>query len=244
MLTSFLVNAPQCYRTSCSISLRNARSYSTKSPLPQNDTDATIRTKPLEAATARTHQPNPLTMKTSIRSLMRHVPSSVTVITVHATRSDHDTVLPVGSAISSFSTVTLDPPHISFNIKTPSRTLSAIREAAGRFRVHFLDNSSEAAKLAQNFTKGNSNETLKDRARIFSFEIHDAERTRFAPPRIVSNAVVASMECQLLQEASVADHVVVIARVNGLECTGELRPTLLYHEGKYKSYDGTLLLHP
>lgn len=181
-------------------------------------------------------------MKTAIRNLMRHVPSSVSVITVHATQPGEHKILPIGSAISSLTTVTLDPPHVSFNIKTPSRTLSAIHEAGGSFRVHFLDDSPEAASLARSFTEGNSEEVLAKRANMFSFAVGTLNGGKSNPPRIVSSAVVASMSCQLLQEATVADHVVAIARVDNFRSGKELKPTLLYHQGNYKKNNGTILL--
>lgn len=174
---------------------------------------------------------------------MRHVPSSVSVITVRATQPGHDQLLPIGSAISSLTTVTLDPPHISFNIKTPSRTLSAVREAGGWFRVHFLDDSIAAAELAHNFTQGNSEHVLAKRAQLFG-SLFDPTTSPTSAPRTVSDAVVASMDCQLLQEVPVADHVVAIAKVAGFRSRDELRPTLLYNEGRYKRNNGTALLDP
>jgi flavin reductase (DIM6/NTAB) family NADH-FMN oxidoreductase RutF len=185
-------------------------------------------------------------MKTAIRNLMRHVPSSVSIITVCAKHPGEQKaqVLPVGSAISSLTMVTLDPPHVSFNIKTPSRTLSAIREAGDSFRVHFLDDSLEAAKIAHNFTQGNSEQVLAERAHMFNFATDPTDESKSGPPRIVSSAVVASMNCRLVHEAFVADHVVAIARVEEFRSGEELKPTLLYHQGKYKKNTGSVLLDP
>ncbi|KAJ4291133.1 hypothetical protein N0V90_010331 [Kalmusia sp. IMI 367209] len=55
------------------------------------------------------------------------------------------------------------------------------------------------------------------------------------------SSVVATMECELVQEARVADHVVAIAKVKEFEARQPLTPTLLYHESTYKAYDGTVL---
>jgi flavin reductase (DIM6/NTAB) family NADH-FMN oxidoreductase RutF len=174
-----------------------------------------------------------------MRNLMRHVPSTVTVVTVHATHPDVPTPLPVGSAISSLTTVTLDPPHVSFNIKTPSRTLDAIREAGGLFRVHFLDNSNASVEVVQSFTQGNSIETLRKRNDTFLFKYPNNQKLH--PPRIISRCVLASVTCQLVQEVTVADHVVAVASVNGLSTQENLAPALLYHGGSFKSYAGAEL---
>jgi flavin reductase (DIM6/NTAB) family NADH-FMN oxidoreductase RutF len=163
-----------------------------------------------------------------MRNLMRHVPSTVTVVTVHATHPDVPTPLPVGSAISSLTTVTLDPPHVSFNIKTPSRTLDAIREAGGLFCVHFLDNSDASVQVVQSFTQGNSTETLRERNETFVFAYPNNQSLH--PPKIISRCVLASVTCQLVQEITVADHVVAVASVNGLSARERLTPALLYHE--------------
>lgn len=183
----------------------------------------------------------PVSMKSAMRNLMRHVPSTVTVITVHATHPEAEDPLPVGSAISSFSTVTLDPPHVSFNIKTPSRTLDAIQDAGGKFRVHILDNSIEAAEIAHNFTQGNSLDTLKKRKDLLMFKwYHDTSKDLVAP-RIVSDCVLGSLDCQLVQEARVADHVLVIARVDVFTSTDSLAPALLYQDGAFRKYNAKLL---
>lgn len=171
---------------------------------------------------------------------MRHVPSTVTVITAFGEHADSPTPLPVGSAISSLTTVTLDPPHVSFNIKTPSTTLDAIRKMGGQFCVHLLDNSNLAARVAHNFTQGNSTVTLQLRKQKFKFTYPPTNHAG-QPPKLVSSCVLASMTCQLVQEVTVADHVVAIASVNEVSARKYQAPALLYHEGKFKRYDGSTL---
>lgn len=62
-----------------------------------------------------------------------------------------------GMTVSSFSTVTLHPePMISFNVRRPSETLSALL-FSGRFLVHLLSPEKAMAALARDFSKGNQN---------------------------------------------------------------------------------------
>ena len=98
-----------------------------------------------------------------IRLLMRRVPYPVAIITstdphAHDTDSNsnsHDAFR--GMTVSSFSTVTLHPePMISFNVRRPSETLSALL-SSGRFLVHLLSPGKATAALARDFSKGNQN---------------------------------------------------------------------------------------
>ena len=252
MLTFYSTErAPQHRRVSHPRSVSECRSYSaTRSLLhddgttPAYDTQAGPDKFVNKELYSWDEQPGSPTMKTAVRNLMRHVPSSVSVITVHATQPGKEEMLPIGSAISSLTMVTLDPPHVSFNIKTPSRTLSAIHEAGGLFCVHFLENSMAAARLAHNYTEGNSDQTLRKRAQLLTFHSEETSNAKFAPPRILSDAVLASMTCQLTQEATVADHVVAIARVESFRSRNELDSTLIYHDGRYKSLGSAVIFNP
>lgn len=63
---------------------------------------------------------------------------------------------PRGMTMSSFTSLSLQPtPLVTFNIATPSRTLSAVQKSR-RFNVHVLRDSIEGAKVADWFTRGNA----------------------------------------------------------------------------------------
>lgn len=171
-------------------------------------------------------------MGIAMRSIMRQVPSTVAVLTAY---TEHEgTPLPLGSAISSLTTVTLDPLHISFNLKTPSRTLDAIRAAQGRFRVHLLDNTQQAADIAHDFTQGNSLDTLRRRSEAFAFKYPVWNEVQ-QPPKLWYDCVMAIMTCQLEQEVAVQDHVIAVASVQALEAKTQQVPALLYHQGEFRT---------
>ena len=188
-------------------------------------------------------QVGPTALRDTVRGLMRHVPSSVAIIT--AAHLESNKRVPLGIAVSSFNTVTLDPPHISFNIKCPSQTLDAIRNAKGLFRIHLLSGTVESSRVVDTFSKGNTEEAYmlrKHTVPIFLPQSRNvADATESAAPQIRGNSVVAALECELTQELPVADHIIAVAKVNSMATLPELEATLLYHDGAYKKTDGTVL---
>ncbi|MFJ1458660.1 flavin reductase family protein [Nocardia wallacei] len=78
------------------------------------------------------------------RSAMRHYPAGVTIVTLDsATR-------PVGFTATSFASLSLDPPLISFNIAHTSSSIDAML-AADSVVVHFL--GEHQRHLAQRFSR-------------------------------------------------------------------------------------------
>ncbi|OQE43431.1 hypothetical protein PENCOP_c003G01733 [Penicillium coprophilum] len=100
--------------------------------------------------------PTPSTsLSDQVRLLMRRVPYPVAIITATDPSGPEDTTSFRGMTVSSFSTVTLTPhPVISFNVRRPSETLSALL-ASRRFLVHLLAPGPATATLARDFSKGN-----------------------------------------------------------------------------------------
>jgi flavin reductase (DIM6/NTAB) family NADH-FMN oxidoreductase RutF len=178
--------------------------------------------------------------------LMRKVPSSVAVITVTSFDTDLGRNVPMGVAVSSLSTVTLDPPTISFNIKQPSKTLDAIRAANGRFRVYFPAADRGGAAIVELFCRGNHPDAYKLRTKELKIYVpgygSHAESTRDSAsraPQIFSDSVRAALECSLTHELSVADHVILVAKVDSLESKALGDRTILYVDGAYMRPDGT-----
>jgi flavin reductase (DIM6/NTAB) family NADH-FMN oxidoreductase RutF len=188
------------------------------------------------------------TLRNDVRSLMRQVPSSVAVITVASVDPELRKNVPMGVAVSSLSTVTLDPPTISFNIKQPSKTLDAIRAAKGRFRVHFPAADRGGARLVEHFCNGNHPESYAARNRYIRIYVPrpSDHADRLSPsasgaPQIFADYVHAAMECSLTQELQVADHVILVARIDTMESKKYAQRTISYVDGMYLSPDGTRL---
>ncbi|WP_412068151.1 flavin reductase family protein [Rubrivirga sp. IMCC43871] len=78
----------------------------------------------------------------ALRSVLRDVPSPVVVVTVEATDG------PRGATIGSFTSVSLDPPLVSFNVTQGTQLHVALADAPV-FAVHLLD--AGQADLAEHF---------------------------------------------------------------------------------------------
>ncbi|RJE17595.1 oxidoreductase [Aspergillus sclerotialis] len=169
---------------------------------------------------------------------MRRVPYPVSIITAtdptpshhHHHNSNNPPELSYrGMTVSSFNTVTLIPePVISFNVKRPSETLTALR-SSGRFLAHLLAPNKATATLARDFSKGNHNLTILDGKGEFEFVGVDVEsshggdgrklklpilRRRGANPPDGMEDFPFVFECRVMdKEMEVYDHTIVLATV-------------------------------
>lgn len=170
---------------------------------------------------------------------MRRVPASVAVITVAHHDPETNKHVPMGIAVSSLSTVTLDPPTVSFNIKQPSQALNAIRAADGHLRVHFLAASKMGRKIVEGFCNGNHPAAYRQRTQ--DLQIHVPESKTMAP-KIQGPGVSAAADCILTQEMTVGDHVILVAQVHSLENNDRGEPTVAYVDGTYRSLQSALVI--
>jgi flavin reductase (DIM6/NTAB) family NADH-FMN oxidoreductase RutF len=176
---------------------------------------------------------------------MRKVPSSVAVLTVASYDTELNSYVPMGVAVSSLSTVTLDPPTLSFNLKQPSKTLDAIRAAGGLFRVHFPAANRGGAKMVELFSRGNHAAAYKLRIKDEKIYIPvphakwDNRATASRAPQIWNDSTRAAIECTLTHELLVADHVIVVARIDSIKSKMQHESAILYHDGTYMRPDGT-----
>jgi flavin reductase (DIM6/NTAB) family NADH-FMN oxidoreductase RutF len=184
-------------------------------------------------------------LKNSVRQLMRNVPSSVAIITVFHTDPHTGNCVPMGVAVSSLSTVTLDPPTISFNVKEPSQTLDAIRAANGLFRVHIPSADRGGAKLVDLFCHGNHTDAYDKRTRML--KIHQPRDTRdpgtplSRAPQIMTDSVLAAMECEVTHQFPVADHVIIVAKINDIEQKISRESAILYIDRGYRNPNGQMI---
>ena len=94
---------------------------------------------------------------TSFRNAFRSAASSVWVITSAAGG------VPVGFTAISISSVSVNPPMLSFNISKTSSSLATLQESF-QFAVHLLDNSSAAIEQAKRFASKPSDGRFADRS--------------------------------------------------------------------------------
>ena len=185
----------------------------------------------------------------TLRHLMRRLPSSVVVLTTSVDPPNGTGAAKHppehyyrGMTLSSFTTLSLSPALITFNIRAPSRTLSAIRQS-GVFLIHVLEASREGATVADSFTKGNADgvevgEAFQARDGSFQVEniILEAQKDNNSAskndvlglPRLAGKGVKRVLACELYKSSpmmdrgmsdgciEVGEHVLVVAKVTSI----------------------------
>lgn len=152
------------------------------------------------------------------RSSMRAVSNPVAVITTGTVKiqGDWDNISELrGMTVSSFTPVTLSPvPVISFNIRTPSRTLEAL-DQSGHVIVHILASNTEGATIANAFTKPYDNPAEPFRNLHFMDRDISVYPTTNNPPKIAGPGVLTRLACKLIldKRLKIGDHVIVFAQV-------------------------------
>jgi flavin reductase (DIM6/NTAB) family NADH-FMN oxidoreductase RutF len=144
------------------------------------------------------------------RQVLGHFATGVTVVTCMA--GDR----PVGLAVNSFTSVSLDPPLVAFCVSTTSTTWPRLR-AIGAFCVNILAEDQEAL------------------CRTFAGHGHDRflgvgwrPASSGAP---ILNGTLAWVDCTVEAEHPAGDHLIVVGRVRELDLGREGRPLVFYRGG-------------
>jgi len=146
----------------------------------------------------------------SFREVLGHFATGITVITA----LDGDE--PVGLAVNSFTSVSLDPPLVLFCAAKSSTTWPRIQRA-GHFTVNILDEHQEhVSKL---------------------FSTRDVDRFGQLVWRVgahgpILDDVHAWLDCTIEAEHDAGDHVISIGRVHELGIVADAGP-LLFYRGRY-----------
>ena len=149
--------------------------------------------------------------------MLGHFVTGVTVITASTDGG------PVGLAVNSFTSVSLDPPLVAFCAAHSSSTWPHI-QGAGHFCVNIVAEDQEevcrlfATKDADRFT------TIKWRTATHSG----------AP---ILEDVLAWIDCTIDAEHEAGDHVIVVGRVQELGVERDGKP-LVFYKGGYGRYQG------
>ena len=149
------------------------------------------------------------------RQVLGHFPTGVTVITANTDSG------PVGLAVGSFFSVSLDPPLVAFCAGKSSTSYPKIAEA-GHYVVNVLADEQEEI------------------CRIFASKGGDKFATIGWRPSPASGApvindVVAWIDCEIDTVHEAGDHYIVIGRVHELEVGHEGGP-LVFFRGGYGRY--------
>jgi 3-hydroxy-9,10-secoandrosta-1,3,5(10)-triene-9,17-dione monooxygenase reductase component len=177
---------------------------------------------PLHGPAAR--PPGPLTRRpvTGIDGMrFRGILGRFATGVVAITAIDPETDRPTGLAANSFTSVSLDPPLVSFCVAHTSSTWPRLREA-GRFCVNILSEPQREVCL-QLATKGGE-------------KFAGLEWTAAPGGGPVIDGALAWLECSVDAEHVAGDHVIVVARVHHLDKHDDGEP-LVFYRGSYGSFD-------
>jgi 3-hydroxy-9,10-secoandrosta-1,3,5(10)-triene-9,17-dione monooxygenase reductase component len=149
------------------------------------------------------------------RQVLGHFVTGVTVIT-----AVHDGG-PVGLAVNSFTSISLEPPLVAFGAAKSSTTYPSI-QAAGRWCVNILAEDQE------------------DVSRLFATRGADKFRGMGWRPAAsgapILAGVLAWIDCVTEVEHDAGDHLIVVGRVLDLEVARDERP-LVFFRGGYGRFE-------
>lgn len=149
------------------------------------------------------------------RKALGRFPTGVTIITAE----DPETSQPVGLTISSFSSVSLNPPMVLWTLTHNALSLPIYRQLE-RYVIHVL--SAGQAALARRFAHGSQ----PDRFRGIPLE-----RTPSGTLRLAGEHCAAWFECFNVGQHEAGDHWIFIGQVE--HCGHHRMPPLIYHAGDF-----------
>lgn len=153
-----------------------------------------------------------------MRRVLGHFCTGIAVI------SAHDGTRPIGFTCQSVTSVSLEPPYISFCPSNSSTSWPLIR-AVGGLCVNILA-ADQQDVCAQFATRGDD-----------KFEGIDWRPGVNGAPTL--DGTLASIEAEVEFEHGAGDHSIVVTRVTGLWAHAERAP-LLFYRGGYGAFDGAI----
>jgi len=147
---------------------------------------------------------------------MQRVPAPVTVVTAAGPSEAR------GATIGSFTSVSLDPPLVSFNVEKDSQMHDVLAET-GHFAVHLL--SDEQSELCTHFAIPDQPGADQLDPVAYRTDEHDTPILEVAP---------AVLYCRRHEAFEAGDHTIIVGRVVRLDERGEA-PPILYYDRDYRS---------
>ena len=146
----------------------------------------------------------------AIRAVLGHFCTGVAVIT------GHDGARPFGFTCQSVTSVSLDPPYVSFCPALTSTSWPAIR-AAGAVCINIL--AADQLEVCRKFAASGTDKFAG---------VHWHHGANRAP---AFDESLATIEAEPEFEHAAGDHTIVVARVTGLHAHHDRRPLLFYRGG-------------
>jgi flavin reductase (DIM6/NTAB) family NADH-FMN oxidoreductase RutF len=149
------------------------------------------------------------------RTVLGHFPTGVTVVTAAGDR-------PVGVAIGSFASISLDPPLVGFFLGTDSGSWGPMEEA-GHFCVNVLCQDQQ--------------ELCGVMASRAEDKFDGVDWTAAGTGAPILPDVHAIIDCTIDRVVELGDHNLVVGRVQSLEARRDA-PPMVFYKGQYGSFGG------
>lgn len=153
-----------------------------------------------------------------LRGVLGAFATGVTVMTTRTANGER-----IGSTVSSFNSVSLDPPLILFSLARTAQAFSAW-EAAEGFAVNIL--AEDQTEISNRFAKAMTDKWS-------GVEIEDGPATGYP---LIPGAL-ANMECTNFAHYDGGDHLIIVGRVVALRRNMEGQRPLLFYGSRYRSLD-------
>ena len=148
----------------------------------------------------------------SYREFFGQLPTGVTAIVAKSATG------PVGLIVGTFSSVSLDPPLVSFMVTNGSRSWAAVRPE-GRFTANIL--ASDQRRLSQTLSGWSP-----DKFRSIKFE--DDHET-------VIRDCLAWADCVIEREVEAGDHIIILAKPLRLTVVRPARPLIFFQRAYHRT---------
>jgi 3-hydroxy-9,10-secoandrosta-1,3,5(10)-triene-9,17-dione monooxygenase reductase component len=154
----------------------------------------------------------------TLRNTLGMFPTGVAVVTARGAEGTLQ-----GVTINSFNSVSLDPPLVLFSLSRKLLSLDVFL-AADAFAINFLQEDQQDLSVRFNKALSNKWEQVTYRPGVTG-----------APVILPALAV---LECRPYAQYDGGDHVIVVGRVEHLECQ-DCKPPLVYFRGSYHKLNST-----
>lgn len=135
------------------------------------------------------------------------------------TTADPHTKTPLGLTISSFNSVSMDPPLVLWSLQNTSTLLEVFLKVE-RYNIHVL--TAEQMLLAIEFSKG----TQEERFSKVNFSLNE-----FGIPKLADTCNAAYFECYNKSRYHEGDHHIMVGQVE--RCAHSDDMPLVYHAGSF-----------
>ncbi|NLY65660.1 MAG: flavin reductase family protein [Alcaligenaceae bacterium] len=151
----------------------------------------------------------------AFRTALGRFATGVTIVTT----THPDSGKPLGLTVSSFNSVSLNPPLVLWSLINTSSNIQAF-EKAERYIIHVL--AADQLELARRFSKG----TPEERFASANYSINE-----YGLPKLNDECCAAWFECYSRNRYHEGDHMILIGEVERCGHTHSL--PLVYHAGSF-----------